>query len=60
MKVLVCDILDSLEVSSDIEKNKIKINTIREIQRESDNVKTLVIRTNEELEIAKQSDQLRS
>lgn len=60
MRKLVCENLDYLGIGINPEKNRLKTTSIREIQRESDATKVLVIPTNEELEIAKQSYQLLS
>lgn len=58
MRKLSCENLDFLGINLDEEKNAIRSKEIREIQTESSKVKVLVIPTNEEIEIAKQSYQL--
>ncbi len=58
MRKLICSNLDFLGIQMDDAKNTIRNKEIREIQKESVSVKILVIPTNEEIEIAKQSFQL--
>ena len=58
MRKLSCENLDFLGINLDLEKNEIRSKEIREIQTETSKVKILVIPTNEEIEIAKQSYQL--
>jgi acetate kinase len=55
MRKLACKNLDFLGIHLDSEKNNVHAEEIREIQSSSSNVKILVIPTNEEIEIAKQS-----
>jgi acetate kinase len=55
MRKLACENLDFLGIHLDSEKNNMQSKEIREIQSSSSNVKILVIPTNEEIEIAKQS-----
>lgn len=55
MRKLACESLDFLGIELDSEKNKMLYKEIREIQSLSSKVKILVIPTNEEIEIAKQS-----
>jgi acetate kinase len=55
MRKLVCENLDFLGIDLDLEKNAIRSKTIREIQTAASKIKVLVIPTNEEIEIAKQS-----
>ncbi|PQJ78510.1 acetate/propionate family kinase [Polaribacter porphyrae] len=55
MRKLACENLDFLGINLDLEKNKIRSKEIREIQTDSSKIKVLVIPTNEEIEIAKQS-----
>ena len=55
MRELACKDLDFLGIELDTKKNKIKSNNIRAINKENSKVKILVIPTNEELEIAKQT-----
>jgi acetate kinase len=55
MRKLACENLDFLGIHLDSEKNNIHSKEIREIQSSSSKVKILVIPTNEEIEIAKQS-----
>lgn len=58
MRKLACTDLDFLGIILDDEKNEIRASEIREIQSKNAKVKVLVIPTNEEIEIAKQSYQL--
>jgi acetate kinase len=58
MRKMACKNLDFLGIDLDDTKNEIRSNKIREIQSEKSTVKILVIPTNEEIEIAKQSYQL--
>ncbi|HMC02202.1 MAG TPA: acetate kinase [Flavobacteriaceae bacterium] len=55
MRQLVCEELDFLGIQLDNEKNEIASNKTRAIHKENSKVSILVIPTNEELEIAKQS-----
>ncbi|APZ47544.1 acetate kinase [Polaribacter reichenbachii] len=55
MRKLACENLDFLGINLDEKKNKVRSKEIREIQTESSKVKVLIIPTNEEIEIAKQS-----
>ncbi len=55
IRELVCENLDYLGVVLDTEKNKIRPNNLAVISTETSKVKVLVIPTNEELEIAKES-----
>ena len=55
IRKLVCTDLEYLGVDLDDEKNNIRNKEIREINKEYSKVKVLVIPTNEELEIAKQT-----
>tara|TARA_R110002126_G_scaffold140647_1_gene285467 strand:+ start:3976 stop:5163 length:1188 start_codon:yes stop_codon:yes gene_type:complete len=55
MRELACINLDFLGINLDKDKNVIRSKEIREIQSEWSKVKVLVIPTNEEIEIAKQS-----
>jgi acetate kinase len=55
MRKLACENLDFLGIHLDSEKNNMHSKEIREIQSSSSKVKILVIPTNEEIEIAKQS-----
>jgi len=52
--------MDYLGIQIDKSKNEIRNNSLREIHLSSAKVKILVIPTNEELEIAKQTYQLLS
>ena len=52
---MVCKNLDYLGIKIDVNKNNIRSKELREIQDENSFVKILVIPTNEEIEIAKQS-----
>ncbi|MGB5204853.1 acetate/propionate family kinase [Eudoraea sp.] len=58
LRELVCSEMDFLGIDLDMQKNAQKSHGIREIQKGSSRVKILVIPTNEELEIAKQTFQL--
>ncbi|MFD2564863.1 acetate/propionate family kinase [Aquimarina rubra] len=58
MRNLVCSELDYLGIQLDQEKNKVRSKEIRDISKDTSKVKILVIPTNEELEIAKQSMEL--
>jgi acetate kinase len=58
MRLLSCADLDYLGIDLDPKKNEIRSKEIREIQQTDASVKILVIPTNEELEIAKQSHAL--
>ncbi|WP_370478635.1 acetate/propionate family kinase [Tamlana flava] len=55
MRQLVCENMDFLGIDLDIEENKIRSKGLHEINTKESKVKILVIPTNEELEIAKQS-----
>ncbi|MFQ3181392.1 MAG: acetate kinase [Polaribacter sp.] len=55
---LACEDLEFLGIELDLEKNKIRSKEIREIQSKTSKVKILVVPTNEEIEIAKQTYQL--
>jgi len=58
MRELICTDLDFLGIQLDHEKNDVRAKELREIQKAVASVKILVIPTNEEIEIAKQSYQL--
>lgn len=58
LRELVCSEMDFLGIELDAEKNNQRSNELREIHKSSSRVKILVIPTNEELEIAKQTFQL--
>lgn len=60
MRKLVCEDLGFMGIELDEEKNKIRSKEIRDISMSTSKVKILVIPTNEELEIAKQSFRLDS
>ncbi|MDD7914535.1 acetate/propionate family kinase [Polaribacter ponticola] len=55
MRKLTCDNLNFLEIEIDEQKNKTRSKEIREIQSKASKVKVLIVPTNEEIEIAKQS-----
>ena len=55
MRELICNDLDFLGIKLDLDKNNERLKTIRSINSKDSKVKILVIPTNEELEIAKQS-----
>ena len=58
MRALACKNLDFLGIDLDENKNNLRSKGIREIQSNKSKVKILIIPTNEEIEIAKQSYQL--
>lgn len=58
MRELVCKDVQFLGIELDLDKNNIRSSNIRAINSETSPVKILVIPTNEELEIAKQSVKL--
>jgi acetate kinase len=58
MRKLACEKLTFLGIRLDLEKNNVHSKEIREIQSSTSKVKILVIPTNEEIEIAKQTYQL--
>lgn len=58
MRQIVCEDLDFLGIELDLEENKKRSNSLHCINRKDSKVKILVIPTNEELEIAKQSAKL--
>ena len=58
MRKMVCEDLDFLGINIDAEKNKERSKLLRAVNTIESKVKILVIPTNEELEIAKQSVQL--
>lgn len=55
MRKLICEDLDFLGIQLDSEKNNADLRTIRAINTNDSKAKILVVPTNEELEIAKQS-----
>jgi acetate kinase len=55
MRKLVCEDLDAIRITIDLQKNEQRSNKVQEIQQDDAQVKVLVIPTNEELEIAKQT-----
>ncbi|SNR33409.1 acetate/propionate family kinase [Lutibacter flavus] len=58
MRRMVCENMEFFGIDIDVEKNKMKARKIEEIHSDTSKVKILVIPTNEEVEIAKQSYQL--
>ena len=58
VRQLVCANMNYFGIELDIEKNKDRSKNIREINTEGAQTKVLVIPTNEELEIAKQTFEL--
>lgn len=58
MRNLICEDLDFLGINLDTDKNNSKERGIRAINKDTGKVKILVVPTNEELEIAKQSVEL--
>lgn len=55
IRKMTCENLDYLGIEIDVDKNLVRSKTLREIQNNNSKVKILVIPTNEEIEIAKQS-----
>ena len=55
MRRLVCEDMDFLGIELDEQLNNTRSNELREINTTTSKVKILVVPTNEELEIAKQS-----
>ncbi len=55
LRQLICNEMDYLGIQIDPSKNKTRDNSLREIQQSTARVKVLIIPTNEELEIAKQT-----
>ncbi len=58
LRQLICDNMDYLNIVLDDSKNEIRNSNIRAIHQTSAKVKILVVPTNEELEIAKQTFQI--
>jgi acetate kinase len=58
LRKMICDDMDFFGIEIDEEKNNIKARKLTEIHSENSKVKVLIIPTNEELEIAKQSFEL--
>jgi len=58
MRQMSCENLEILGIDLDEEKNVVRSKIIREIQKENTKVRILIIPTNEEIEIAKQSYKL--
>ncbi|MCP4882418.1 MAG: acetate kinase [Flavobacteriales bacterium] len=58
LRKLICSDMDYLGINLDLDQNSQRRKDIREIQSEKSVVKVIVIPTNEEIEIAKQSYQL--
>ena len=55
MRERICEDLDYLGISIDAEKNKVRPSILTDVSAKCSKVKVLIIPTNEELEIAKQS-----
>lgn len=55
LRNMICDEMDYLGISLDREKNELRGKSIREIQKRGGKVKILIVPTNEEVEIARQS-----
>lgn len=55
---LVCTNLETFGIELDVEKNKVRAKELTEIHKNTSKVKIIIIPTNEELEIAKQSFEL--
>lgn len=60
IRKMVCSNMDYLGITMDNQKNEASSSTLKEINSDSSTVKILVIPTNEELEIAKQTYELLS
>ena len=60
LRKMICDDMDYLGIDLDVEKNNVKAKSIVDISSTFSKVKILVIPTNEEIEIAKQSYNLMS
>ncbi len=60
LRKLICSNMEFFGIELDQEKNKVRNNSIREIQAPGSKVSVLVVPTNEEIEIAKQSFHLLS
>jgi acetate kinase len=58
MRKLICSDLDYLGIALDEDKNLVRSKELREIQKTGSSVRVMVIPTNEEVEIAKQSFEL--
>ncbi len=58
IREMVCKDMDYLGINLDLKKNDLRAKKLTEIQSEKSKVKVLIIPTNEEVEIAKQSYQL--
>lgn len=58
MRELSCKNMSYLGIDLDLDKNAVRSKEIREIQKQDANVKILIVPTNEELEIAKQTYEL--
>ncbi|WP_179319913.1 acetate/propionate family kinase [Winogradskyella helgolandensis] len=58
IRQLVCEDMDFFGIELDASKNEVRSKILREINTETSRTKILIIPTNEELEIAKQSYQL--
>ncbi|WP_394747701.1 acetate/propionate family kinase [Spongiimicrobium salis] len=55
LREMVCSDMEALGIHMDIAKNNLRVDALQEIQKKDSTIKILVIPTNEELEIAKQS-----
>ena len=55
VRKMVCDNMNYLGIELDLEKNSVRSSELKEISTQQSKVKILVIPTNEEIEIAKQS-----
>ncbi|NOQ92236.1 MAG: acetate/propionate family kinase [Flavobacteriaceae bacterium] len=58
IRKMVCDDMEFLGINLDLEQNAIRSKEIREINTENSKTKILIVPTNEEIEIAKQSFKL--
>ena len=58
LRKLICSDMDYLGIILDKDQNSLRRKDMREIQSENSSVKIIVIPTNEEIEIAKQSYEL--
>jgi acetate kinase len=55
LRKLICTNMEFLGIKLDVDKNNIRAKKLTEIQAENSNIKILIVPTNEEVEIAKQS-----
>jgi len=60
LRKMICENMDYLGIELDQDKNNVKAREILDVSKTDSKVKVLIIPTNEELEIAKQSYKLMS